>query len=64
LKPKESCPIELKFRPKTRLPPFEHDILLKIEGIDDPRKLLTAQGVAHGIELKIMDEFAAFGNVV
>jgi len=64
LKPKESLPIEIRFRPKTRLPPFEHDILLKIDGIDDPRKLMTVHGVAHGIELKLMDEVAAFGNVV
>ena len=64
LKPKESCPIDIKFRPKIRLPPFEHDLLLKIDGIDDPRKLMTVHGVAHGIELKLMDEVAAFGNVV
>jgi hypothetical protein len=64
LKPKESFPIEIRFRPKTRLPPFEHDVLLQIDGIDDPRKLMTVHGVAHGIELKLMDEVAAFGNVV
>jgi len=64
LKPKESFPVEIRFRPKTRLPPFEHDVMLQIEGIDEPRKLMTAHGVAHGIELKLMDEVAAFGNVV
>ena len=41
LKPKESYPIEIRFRPKTRLPPFEHDIMISIEGIDEPRKLFT-----------------------
>lgn len=46
------------------MPPFEHDILLKIDGIDEPRKIVTVNGVAHGIELKLMDEVAAFGNVV
>lgn len=64
LKPKESYPVEIRFRPKTRLPPFEHEVMLKIEGIDEPRKLLAVHGVAHGIELKLMDEVAAFGNVV
>lgn len=64
LKPKESYPVEIRFRPKTRLPPFEHDLMLQIEGIDEPRKFFTVHGVAHGIELKLMDEVAAFGNVV
>lgn len=64
MKPKESIPIEVRFRPKTRLPPFEHELMLKIEGIDEPRKLMSVAGVAHGVELKLMDEVAAFGNVV
>jgi len=64
LKPKESYPVEIRFRPKTRLPPFEQDIMLQIEGIEEPRKFCTVVGVAHGIELKLMDEVAAFGNVV
>lgn len=64
LKPKETCPIAVHFRPRTRLPPFEHEICFKIEGIDEPRKFLTLSGVAHGIELKVMEEFVAFGNVV
>jgi hypothetical protein len=64
LKPKESYPIEVKFRPKERIKPFEHEIMIQVEGIDDPRKLLTVSGVAHGIELRLMDEVAAFGNVV
>lgn len=64
LKSRDSFPIEIRFRPKTRLPPFEHDVMLQIEGIDEPKKLMTVHGVAHGIELKLMDEVAAFGNVV
>ncbi len=64
LKPKESFPMEVRFRPKERIKPFEHDILLQVEGIDEPRKFLTVSGVAHGIELRLMDEVAAFGNVV
>ncbi len=64
LKPKESYPVEIRFRPKTRLPPFEQEIMLQIEGIEEPRKFITVAGVAHGIELKLMDEVAAFGNVV
>lgn len=64
LKPKESFPVEIRFRPKTRMPPFEHEVMLQIEGIDEPRKIMAVHGVAHGIELKLMDEVAAFGNVV
>lgn len=64
LKPKESLPIEIRFRPKTRLPNFEHEINLAIEGMEDKRKILTLLGAAHGIELKIMDEQIAFGSVV
>lgn len=64
LKPKESYPLEIKFRPKERIKPFEHDIMLQVEGLDEPRKVFTVAGVAHGIELKLMDEVAAFGNVV
>lgn len=64
LKPKESFPIEFRFKPKTRLPDFEHDIMLKVEGVEEERKLITVHGVAHGIELKLMDEAIAFGNVV
>lgn len=64
LKPKETLPVEIKFKPKTRLPNFEHNILLKIDGIEDSRKLFKVIGVAHGIELKIMDEVISFGQVV
>ena len=64
LKPKDSYPVEIKFRPKERIKPFEHEVLLQVEGIDEPRKLLTVSGVAHGIELRLMDEVAAFGSVV
>lgn len=64
LKPKESYPVEVKFRPKERIKPFEHDIMLQVEGLDEPRKVLTVSVVAYDIEVKIMDEVAAFGSVV
>lgn len=64
LKPKEVLPIEFRFRPKTRLPDFELDIMLSVDGVEEDRKLMTVHGVAHGIELKLMDEVAAFGSVV
>jgi len=51
LKPKEIYNVEVRFRPRVRLPPFEHEINLMIEGIDEPRKLITVAGVAHGVEL-------------
>jgi hypothetical protein len=61
LKPKETLPIEIKFKPKIRLPNFEQEIMIQIDGIEDPKKLFTLRGVAHGIELKIMDEVLSFG---
>ena len=64
LKPKETFPIEIKFKPKARIPQFEQEIMIKIEGVEDPKKLFTLRGVAHGIELKIMDEVISFGQVV
>jgi hydrocephalus-inducing protein len=64
LKPKEVLPLEVRFKPKTRMPDFEHDIMIDVEGVEEKRKLLSVKGVAHGIELKIMDEILAFGNVV
>jgi len=64
LKPKESFPIEVKFRPKVRLPNFEQDVMIQIEGQEDSKKLFTVRGAAHGIELKIMDEVISFGQVV
>ena len=64
LKPKESIPMEIRFRPKTRLSNFEHEINLKIEGMEEKRKIVSLLGAAHGIELKIMDEQIAFGSVV
>lgn len=64
LKPKETLPIEIKFKPKIRLPNFEQDIMIHIDGIEEARKLFTLRGTAHGIELKIMDEVLSFGQVV
>ena len=64
LKPKETLPIEIKFKPTVRLPNFEQDIMIFIDGIEDAKKLFTLLGVAHGIELKIMDEVLSFGQVV
>ena len=64
LKPKESFPIEVKFRPKARLPNFQQDIMIAIDGLDEPKKLFSVNGAAHGIELKIMDEVLSFGQVV
>lgn len=64
LKPKETFPIEVKFRPKARLPNFEQDIMINIDGFEEPKKLFSVFGAAHGIELKIMDEVISFGQVV
>lgn len=38
--------------------------MMKIDGVEDQRRLFKVKGVAHGIELKIMDEVLSFGQVV
>lgn len=63
LKPREVLPVEVRFHPKARLPPFNLDVLLAVEP-NEPRKLISLHGVSHGIELKLMDEVVAFGSVV
>lgn len=63
LKSKKVLPIEVKFKPKGRMPDFSHDILLDIKG-NETRKLFTVKGVTHGIELKLMEEVVGFGSVV
>jgi len=64
LKPKENLPVTVRFNPKTRLPPFSQEIMLTVEGVDDVRTLFSVTGVAHGIELKLMENTLAFGAVV
>lgn len=64
LKPKESLPITVRFNPKTRLPPFSQEIMLRVEGVEEERALFSVTGVAHGIELKLMENTLAFGAVV
>lgn len=45
------------------MPPF--DLALELTVIDcEPKKLMAIKGTSHGIELKLMDEVIAFGNVV
>ena len=63
LKPKKVLPIEVNFKPLSRMPNFSHDILLDIKG-NETRKLFTVQGVSHGIELKLMEEVVGFGSVI
>lgn len=64
LKPKEQLPIEIKFRPTVRMLNFAHDVMIRIEGLEENRKLFTVSGVAQGIELRVMDDILAFGSVV
>lgn len=63
VRPKELVPIELKFRPQTRLPEFMGEIQMKFTN-GELRKLLNASGVSHGIEIKLMEEIVSFGGVV
>lgn len=64
LKPKEVLPVVVRFNPKIRLPPFSQEIMLEVEGVEDDRAIFSVVGVAHGIELKLMENTLAFGNVV
>jgi hypothetical protein len=63
LKPKAIQNVEIRFNPKQRLPNFNLGMLLVVEP-NEPRQLISLQGVSHGIELKLMDEVVAFGSVV
>jgi hypothetical protein len=45
------------------MPTFNDDLLLQIKD-NEAKSLIQIQGVSHGIELKLMDEIIAFGNVV
>ena len=49
LKPKESATVELKFRPSSRLPPFNEACNIEVAGSE--HKLLTASGAAQGLEV-------------
>jgi len=64
LKPKESLPVVVRFNPKQRLPPFSQEVIMEVEGVEEDRVLFDVTGVAHGIELKLMENTLAFGNVV
>jgi len=37
---------------------------MEVEGVEDDRVIFSVTGVAHGIELKLMENTLAFGNVV
>jgi len=37
---------------------------MQVEGVEEDRVLFSVNGVAHGIELKLMENTLAFGNVV
>ena len=64
LKPKEALQVKIGFNPKTRLPPFSQEIMLRVEGVEEVRPIFSVTGVAHGIELKLMENTLAFGAVV
>lgn len=64
LKPKEALNVTVRFNPKQRLPPFSQEIMMEVEGVEEDRALFSVTGVAHGIELKLMENTLAFGSVV
>ncbi len=49
--PKESATVELKFRPSSRLPPFNEACNIEVAG--SVHKLLTVSGAAQGSEEKV-----------
>ena len=63
LKPKQTIPIEIWFKPKERLHPFTEHLLAKFSN-GETKKLLSIAGACHGIELKLMEEVVSFGNVI
>ena len=63
LKPKQSIPIEIWFKPKERLHPFTEHLLAQFSN-GETKKILSISGACHGIELKLMEEVVSFGNVI
>ena len=63
LKPKQSIPIEIWFKPKERLHPFTEHLLAQFSN-GETKKILSISGACHGIELKLMEEVVSFGTVI
>lgn len=63
IKPRESVPVEVSFKPTGRLHPFTNEIHMKFAN-GETRKLCTVNGACHGMELKLMEEAVSFGAVV
>ena len=63
LKPKQSLPIEIWFKPKERLHPFTENILTRFSN-GETKKLLSITGACHRVELKLVEEVVSFGNVI
>lgn len=63
LKPREVIPVEIRYNPKTRMPQFHLELNLQLKD-NEAKQIMQIKGVSHGIELKLMDEIMAFGNVV
>ena len=63
LKPKQSLPVEIWFKPKERLHPFTENILTRFSN-GETKKLLSITGACHRVELKLVEEVVSFGNVI
>jgi hydrocephalus-inducing protein len=63
LAPRESMFVELRFSPMSRITPFHEELLVRLEGADNPRHLLTVTGACQGIEVRLETEAMTFGSV-
>jgi len=63
LRPRETCDVELRFLPTTRVAPFKVPLLARCEGGLD-LKLLTVEGTCHATEMRLSEHSCFFGDVV
>jgi hydrocephalus-inducing protein len=63
LRPKETCDVELRFNPMTRVAPFKVPLIARCDGGLD-LKLLTVEGTCHATEMRLSEHSCFFGDVV
>lgn len=56
--------MEIRFTPQNRLHKLSKELMYKIVGNNESRKLLNIEGRCHGLELKLMEETIGFGPVI
>jgi len=63
LRPRETCDVEIRFLPTTRVAPFKVPLFARCGGGLD-LKLLTVEGTCHATEMRLSEHSCFFGDVV